>query len=63
MREKPAAVISGVISARHTAGYVRAGVGDGEGVAEERRSGAGQAERESVVDEAVDARSEEAEEE
>ena len=63
MREKPAAVISGVICARHTAGYVRAGVGDGEGVSEERRCGVGQAEREAVVDEVIDAWSEEAEEE
>jgi len=45
MREQPAAIISAVVLARHPAGGVRAGVGDGEGVAGERLRGAGQAKR------------------
>jgi len=63
MREQPAAIISAVVLARHPAGGVRAGVGDGEGVAGERLRGAGQAERESSVEKGVDARPEETENE
>ena len=63
MREQPAAIISAVVPARHIAGYGRAGVRDGEGVAGERRRGAGQAKRESAVGEVVDARSEKTEQE
>ena len=63
MREQPATIIEIVILARHPAGSVRAGVRDGEGVAGERRRGAGQAKRESAVGEVVDARSEKTEQE
>ena len=63
MREKPAAVIAAVVLARHAAGYVRTGGGDGKCGADERRSSAGQAKGEASVEKVVDARPEEAEDE
>lgn len=61
--KKPATPIADVVVTRHAAGHVRAGVGDSEGLADERRGGVSQTERETPVAEVGDARAEDPEEE